>query len=37
MTYPISEIEGLSAFSATKLKALGIRTSDALLDAASTV
>ena len=37
MTYPISEIEGLSAFSATKLKALGIRTTDALLDAASTV
>ncbi len=37
MTYPISEIEGLSAFSASKLKALGIRTTDALLDAASTV
>lgn len=37
MTYSISEIEGLSAFSATKLKALGIRTTDALLDAASTV
>jgi len=37
MTYPISEIEGLSAFSATKLKALGIRTTDALLEAASTV
>ncbi len=37
MTYPISEIAGLSAFSATKLKALGIRTTDALLEAASTV
>jgi predicted RecB family nuclease len=37
MTYPISEIEGLSAFSASKLKALGIRTTDALLEAASTV
>jgi hypothetical protein len=37
MTYPISEIEGLSAFSATKLKALGIRTTDALLEAARTV
>src|SRR5215510_14760807 len=37
MTYPISEIDGLSAFSATKLKALGIRTTDALLEAASTV
>jgi hypothetical protein len=37
MTYPISEIEGLSAFSAAKLKALGIRTTAALLEAASTV
>ena len=37
MTYPISEIEGLSAFSATKLKGLGIRTTDALLEAARTV
>jgi Domain of unknown function (DUF4332) len=37
MTYPISEIEGLSAFCATKLKAQGIRTTDALLEAASTV
>lgn len=37
MTYPISDIEGLSAFAASKLKALGIRTTDALLDAASTV
>src|SRR6478609_4441090 len=37
MTYPISDIDGLSAFSANKLKALGIRTTDALLEAASTV
>jgi hypothetical protein len=37
MTYPISEIEGLSAFSANKLKALGIRTTAALLEAAGTV
>jgi|SRR5947209_14225528 hypothetical protein len=37
MTYPISEIEGLSAFSAAKLKTLGIRTTDALLEAARTV
>ncbi len=37
MTYPISEIDGLSAFSATKLKALGIRTTEALLEAARTV
>jgi nucleotidyltransferase/DNA polymerase involved in DNA repair len=37
MTYPISEIEGLSAFSAAKLKSLGIRTTDALLEAARTV
>ncbi|MCP3391027.1 DUF4332 domain-containing protein [Bradyrhizobium sp. CCGB12] len=37
MTYPISEIEGLSAFAANKLKAQGIRTTDALLEAASTV
>jgi hypothetical protein len=37
MTYPISEIEGLSIFAANKLKAQGIRTTDALLEAASTV
>ncbi len=37
MTYPISEIEGLPAFAASKLKALGIRTTDALLEAARTV
>src|ERR1700756_5197311 len=37
MTYPISEIEGMSAFSASKLKSLGIRTTDALLEAARNV
>lgn len=37
MTYPISEIEGMSAFSASKLKSLGIRTTDALLEAARTM
>jgi nucleotidyltransferase/DNA polymerase involved in DNA repair len=37
MTYPISEIDGLSAFSASKLKSLGIRTTQALLEAAKTV
>src|ERR1700744_6427940 len=37
MTYPISEIDGLTAFTASKLKALGIRTTDALLEATRTV
>ena len=37
MTYPISEIEGLTAFTASKLKTLGIRTTDALLEATRTV
>jgi predicted RecB family nuclease len=37
MTYSISELEGMSAFSASKLKTLGIRTTDALLEAARTV
>jgi predicted RecB family nuclease len=37
MTYPISEIEGMNAFSASKLKSLGIRTTEALLEAARTV
>src|SRR5512132_92245 len=37
MTYPLSEIEGLTAYSASKLKSLGIRTTDALLEAARTV
>ena len=37
MTYPISEIEGMSAFWAAKLKSLGIRTTDALLEATHSV
>ena len=37
MTYPISEIEGMSAFAASKLKSMGIRTTDALLEAARNV
>jgi predicted RecB family nuclease len=36
MTYPLSEIEGLTAYSALKLKSLGIRTTDALLETART-
>ena len=34
MTYPISQIEGMTAFAASKLKKLGIRTTEALLKAA---
>jgi hypothetical protein len=37
MTYPLSEIDGLNAYCASKLKAQGIRTTDALLEAARTV
>lgn len=37
MTYPLSEIEGLSTYSAGKLKSHGIRTTEALLEAARTV
>ena len=37
MTYPISSIEGLSAFAATKLKSVGIRTTNGLLEAARNV
>src|ERR1700753_2484237 len=37
MTYPISEIDGLPSFAASKLKSLGIRTTDRLLEAARTV
>ncbi len=36
MTYPLSAIEGLSTYSASKLKSLGIRTTEALLEAART-
>ena len=37
MTYPISEIDGLTAFAASKLKSLGIRTTEGLLEATRTV
>src|ERR1700747_1665099 len=37
MAYSISEIEGMTAFAASKLKSIGIRTTDALLEAARTV
>ena len=37
MTYPISKIDGLSAFAASKLKSLGIRTTVGLLEAARSV
>ena len=37
MTYPLSELEGMTTFSAQKLKSLGIRTTEALLEAARTV
>jgi len=37
MAYSLSEIDGLNAYAATKLKSVGIRTTDALLEAARTV
>jgi predicted RecB family nuclease len=37
MTYPISKIDGMSAYSASKLKSLGIRTTEGLLEAARNV
>lgn len=37
MTYPIAKIDGLSAQAATKLKSVGIRTTEGLLEAARTV
>ncbi|KIZ40450.1 MULTISPECIES: DUF4332 domain-containing protein [Rhodopseudomonas] len=37
MTYSISKIDGITAAAATKLKSTGIRTTDALLEAAKTV
>src|SRR5258705_13108518 len=37
MTYPLSQIEGMTAFAASKLKKLGIRTTAALLKAAGNV
>src|SRR5258708_13395609 len=36
MTYPISNIDGLTAFAASKLKSAGIRTMEGLLEAART-
>lgn len=36
MTYPLSKIEGLTPYFASKLKPLGIRTAEALLEAART-
>lgn len=36
-SYPISDIDGLTAPAAAKLKSIGIRTTTGLLDAASTV
>jgi predicted RecB family nuclease len=37
MTYSISKIDGITAVAATKLKSVGIRTTEALLEAAHTV
>jgi predicted RecB family nuclease len=37
MTYPIAKIDGLSAPAAAKLKSVGIRTTEGLLEAARTV
>src|SRR5215468_8282871 len=37
MTYPLSELEGMTAFAAQKFKSLGIGTTDTLLEAARTV
>ena len=36
MTYPISKIDGLTAFAASKLKSAGIRTMEGLLESART-
>jgi predicted RecB family nuclease len=37
MTYPIAKIDGLSTQAAAKLKSVGIRTTEGLLEAARTV
>ena len=37
MTYPIAKIDGLSAQATAKLKSVGIRTTEGLLEAARTV
>ena len=36
MTYPLTQLEGMTAFAASKLKKLGLRTTEALLEAAHT-
>ena len=36
MTYPIAKLEGLTAVDAKKLRSVGIRTTDAFLEAAHT-
>ncbi|MCG6203219.1 DUF4332 domain-containing protein [Rhodopseudomonas sp. HC1] len=37
MTYPISQIDGMTTAAAAKLKSVGIRTTEALLEAARTM
>ena len=37
MTYPLSKIDGLHAHTAAKLKSIGIRTTEALLETASSL
>ncbi|MFC0241322.1 DUF4332 domain-containing protein [Rhodopseudomonas telluris] len=37
MTYPISQIDGITTAAAAKLKSIGIRTTEALLEAAKTM
>lgn len=37
MTYPISKIDGITAIAAGKLKSVGIRTTESLLEAAKTM
>jgi hypothetical protein len=37
MTYPIAKIDGLTAHATAKLKSIGIRTTEGLLEAARTV
>ncbi|PZA13239.1 DUF4332 domain-containing protein [Rhodopseudomonas palustris] len=37
MTYPISQLDGITEVAASKLKSVGIRTTEALLEAAHTV
>ncbi|ACF00568.1 DUF4332 domain-containing protein [Rhodopseudomonas palustris] len=37
MTYPIAQLDGITEVAASKLKSVGIRTTEALLEAARTV